>query len=293
MTLQHFVHPEREWVADADRPGRPARRPHRQADDSSPIRRDRGDVRRTDDRSRELRDAVRVRAGARRSRRADRRGALSTFQYDTFGRARADHPGGVIPASPITARPPGTSVRSRTIALGQYDVTTTLDSLRRTVATTTTGRADGKAVSTETVYDTFGRVHAMTRPHFAGVTFCSILDRVRQLGRVTSVTNADGSSTTTTYLGLQTTSTNADGNMSSVTVDSLGRPVTSIQATSTGAAGLSGDDHEVGLWPLQRARDVDRHRRARRADVLRSARAGSNQGRPRQRRSRLRIRRLR
>jgi len=171
----------------------------------------------------------------------DAHGVETTYQYDTFGRIRADHPaaGGdrSVAYRAATSGNFGTTDDHR---LGQYDTVTTLDSLHRGVKATVTGRLDGKAVATETTYDAQGRVHSTTRPHFASATGAATVTTYDELGRVTKITGADGSVQTTSYLGLQVTTTNPDGNMSTITNDSLGRPVTSVQATTTGAGGLSG-----------------------------------------------------
>jgi RHS repeat-associated protein len=165
----------------------------------------------------------------------------TTFTYDTFGRIRGDHPKGggdrVVVYHAASAGNFGTVDDHR---LGHYLTTTTLDSLRRTVGTTTTGRADGRAVYVETTFDPLGREHSVSRPHFAGVTPAQTTKTYDALGRVTRIDGADGSVITTTYTGNQVTTTNADGNVSRVTNDSLGRPITSVQATMTGAGGLSG-----------------------------------------------------
>ncbi len=171
----------------------------------------------------------------------DAAGVLSTYQYDTFGRIRADHPAAGGDRSVTYHGRAGANFGStEDHRLGQYDVTSTLDSLRRTVATTKTGRADGQAVSTETIYDALGRVHATTRPHFAGANAVQTVTTYDNLGRVTQVNGADGSTQTTALLGRQITTTNPDGNLSRVTNDSLGRPITSVQALTTGPGGLSG-----------------------------------------------------
>jgi RHS repeat-associated protein len=171
----------------------------------------------------------------------DPAGVLTTYQYDTFGRVRADHPAaGADRAVTYHAATPGNFGSTEDHRLGQYDNVSALDSLKRTVATIKTGRADGRAVSTETTYDALGRVQATTRPHFAGVTPAQSTTTYDNLGRVTQLTGADGSVQTTSYLGLAVTTTNPDGNVSTVTSDSRGRAVTSVQATVTGSAGLSG-----------------------------------------------------
>ncbi len=171
----------------------------------------------------------------------DSTGVLTTYQYDTFGRILADHPTGggdrVVAYHAPTAGNHGSIDDHH---LGQLGHTETLDSLRRTVASTTTGRADGKAVSTETTFDVLGHAHTVSRPHFAGVTPAVTTTTYDNLGRVINVAGADGSSISTSYVGLQVTSTNADGDVSMVTNDSLARPVTSVQATTPGPSGLSG-----------------------------------------------------
>ncbi len=173
--------------------------------------------------------------------KTDPAGLLTTYQYDTFGRIRADHPtGGGDRAVAYHAPTTGNHGTIDDHRLGQLEQTATLDTLHRTVATTTTGRADGNAVSTETTYDKLGRVSTVSRPHFAGVTPAMTTTTYDNLGRIINVANADGSSVSTSYLGLQITATNADGNVSQVTNDSLGRAVTSVQATTTGSSGLSG-----------------------------------------------------
>jgi RHS repeat-associated protein len=176
-----------------------------------------------------------------RAAETDAAGVLTTYQVDTFGRIRADHPtAGGDRSVNYYAAPAGNFGSIDDHRLGQYDVTKTLDSLHRTVATTKTGRADGQPVSTETTYDALGRAYVTTRPHFPGVPTAQTVTTYDNLGRVTLVTGADGSTQSTAYLGRQTTTTNADGNLSSVTSDSLGRPVTSVQATTSGAGGLQG-----------------------------------------------------
>ena len=161
---------------------------------------------------------------------ADEAGVLTTFQYDTFGRIRADHP----------AAGGGRTVAyhaNRTVddhRSGQYQTTATLDSLRRTTQTKTTGRADGQAVYVDTVYDIFGRVASVSRPHFAGVTAAKTVTTYDKLGRVTKSQGADGSVQTSLYAGLAVTTTNPDGNVSTVTNDTRGRPVTSVQTIAPG-----------------------------------------------------------
>jgi RHS repeat-associated protein len=171
----------------------------------------------------------------------DAAGVLTTLQYDTFGRIRADHPaaggGRIVAYHAATAGNFGTVDDHRS---GQYDTTTAIDSLGRTIQTITTGRADGKAVYVETTYDPLGRVHTVSRPHFAGVSAANTTTTYDTLGRVTSVQGADNSLVTTSYLGRSATTTNADHNMSVVRSDSFGRPLTSTQATTTGSGGLSG-----------------------------------------------------
>ena len=160
----------------------------------------------------------------------DAAGLLTTFQYDTFGRIRADHPaagGGRVVAYHA----------NRTVddhRSGQYLSTSTLDSLYRVTQTKTTGRADGKAVYVDTTYDQFGRTHTVSRPHFSGVTAAKTTTTYDNLGRVTKVQGADGSVQTTSYVGLSVTSTNADGNVSTVTNDTRGRPLTSVQTIAAG-----------------------------------------------------------
>lgn len=160
----------------------------------------------------------------------DAAGLLTTFQYDTFGRIRADHP----PAGGgrIVAYKAGNTVEDH--RSGQYLTVSTLDSLRRTVQTKTTGRLDGKAVYVNTVYDLFGRVASVSRPHFSGVTAAKTTTSYDNLGRVTRIQGADGSVQTTSYLGLAATTTNPDGNVSTVTNDTHGRPVTSVQTIAPG-----------------------------------------------------------
>jgi RHS repeat-associated protein len=171
----------------------------------------------------------------------DAAGVLTTYQYDTFGRIRADHPAAGGDRSVVyNAATTANSGSVEDHRLGQYDTTSTLDSLRRTVGTTTIGRADGNTVYTETTYDALGRVLVKTRPHFAGATDGQTVTYYDNVGHVTQIVGADGSTQTMTYLGRQVTTTNADGDVTQVVSDSHGRPVTSVQATTTGPAGLSG-----------------------------------------------------
>jgi RHS repeat-associated protein len=171
----------------------------------------------------------------------DAANVLTTFQYDTFGRIRADHPasggGRVVTYHAATSGNFGSIDDHRA---GQYNTTSLLDSLRRTVQTITTGRADGKSVYAETSYDELGRTKTVSRPHFSGVTPAKTTTTYDKLGRVTKLQGADGSVQTTSYLGLTVTTTNPDGNVSAVTNDMLGRPVTSVQAVEPGPSGLSG-----------------------------------------------------
>ncbi len=168
-------------------------------------------------------------------------GVETTFQYDAFGRIRADHPAAGADRSVIYhAATAGNFGSVEDHRLGQYDVVKTLDSLQRTVATATTGRADGQTVLTQTTYDVLGRVQTTSRPYFTGATPALTTTTYDNLGRVLSITGADGSVQTTTYLGRTATTTNPDGNMSAITTDSLGRSLTSVQAVTSGAAGLAG-----------------------------------------------------
>jgi RHS repeat-associated protein len=172
---------------------------------------------------------------------SDPAGLLTTFQYDTFGRIRADHPpaggGRIVAYNAATSGNFGTIDDHRS---GQYKTRAYLDSLRRTTKTVTTGRADGKSVYVETTYDKFGNIKTVSRPHFSGVTPAKTITTYDNLGRVTLIQGADNSTVSTSYLGRTVTTTNADGNMSAVTNDSLGRPLTSTQAKTTGSSGLSG-----------------------------------------------------
>ncbi len=160
----------------------------------------------------------------------DEAGVLTTFQYDTFGRIRADHPaaGG---GRTVVYHANGTIDDHRS---GQYLTTSKLDSLRRTIQTKTTGRRDGKAVYVETGYDNLGRTVSVSRPHFAGVTAAQTVTSYDRLGRVTQVQGPDGSVQTTTYTGLSATTTNPDGNVSTITNDTRGRAVTSVQTIAPG-----------------------------------------------------------
>lgn len=171
----------------------------------------------------------------------DAAGVLTTFQYDTFGRIRADHPaaggGRVVAYHAATSGNYGTIDDHRS---GHYNTKSVLDSLRRTIQTITTGRADAKPVYVETTYDPLGHVSTVSRPHFSGVTPAKTTTTYDKVGRITMVQGADGSVVTTSYVGRTVTTTNADGNMSMVMDDSLGRPFSSTQATTTGPAGLSG-----------------------------------------------------
>jgi len=172
---------------------------------------------------------------------SDAAGLLTTFQYDTFGRIRADHPpagGGRIVA--YKAATSGNSGIIDDHRSGQYDTKAHLDSLRRTKQTVTTGRLDSKSVYVDTTYDKFGNIKTVSRPHFSGVTPAKTITTYDNLGRVTLIQGADGSTVSTTYVGRTVTTTNADGNMSAVTNDALGRPLTSTQAKTTGPSGLSG-----------------------------------------------------
>lgn len=161
---------------------------------------------------------------------ADVAGILTTFQYDTFGRIRADHPaaGG---GRTVVYHAGGTIDDHRS---GQYLTTSTLDSLRRPVQTKTTGRADGKPVYVETVYDALGRKVSEARPHFAGATAEKTITTYDNLGRATKLQGADGSVQTMSYLGNVVTTTNPDGDTTTVTNDALGRPVSSVQTIAPG-----------------------------------------------------------
>lgn len=173
--------------------------------------------------------------------KTDPAGVLTTYQYDTFGRIRADHPAaGGDRSVAYHAATTGNFGSVEDHRLGQYDVTSTLDSLHRTVATKTTGRADGKAVLSETTYDKFGHVVATTRPHFSGASDGQTATSYDNVGRVTQVVAPDGSSQTTSYLGRVVTTTNPDGDMTQIQNDSQGHPMSSTQAKTSGPAGLSG-----------------------------------------------------
>ncbi|HEX8793973.1 MAG TPA: FG-GAP-like repeat-containing protein [Polyangiaceae bacterium] len=171
----------------------------------------------------------------------DPAGVLTTYQYDTFGRIRADHPAaGGDRSVAYHAATLGNFGSIEDHRLGQYDVTGTLDSLHRPVSTKTTGRADGKAVLSETTYDTLGRVTVKTRPHFTGASDGQTVTSYDNVGRVTQVVGPDGSSQTTAYLGRVVTTTNPDGDVTQIQNDSQGHPMSSTQAMTSGPAGLSG-----------------------------------------------------
>jgi len=165
----------------------------------------------------------------------DAANVLTTFQYDTFGRIRADHPAAGADRSVVYhAAGLGNGGTIDDHRSGQYQTTTTLDSLRRTIISTVTGRSDGKPVSVETAYDVFAHPVTVSRPHFAGVTPAKTTTIYDLAGRVTKVIGADGSQQTNVYAGLQVTSTNADGNVTQVTNDAVGRPVQSVQTVAPG-----------------------------------------------------------
>jgi RHS repeat-associated protein len=172
---------------------------------------------------------------------ADAAGVLTTYQYDTFGRIRADHPtGGGDRVVAYNAPSSGDAGSIDDHRLGQYGLRSYLDSLRRTVSTMTTGRMDGNPVYVDTVFDVLGRKSTVSRPHFGGVIAAKAKTTYDTLGRVTRIDGADGSVISTTYTGLQVTTTNPDGIVSQVTNDSQGRPVSSVQAKFYGPNGLGG-----------------------------------------------------
>lgn len=171
---------------------------------------------------------------------ADAAGVVTTYQYDTFGRIRGDHPTGGGDRVVAYNAPNGNFGSIDDHRLGQYGQRRYLDSLRRTISTMTTGRMDGNAVYVDTTFDALGRKSTESRPHFAGVVAAKTKTSYDTLGRVTRIDGADGSVLSTTYTGLQVTTTNPDGVVSQVTNDSLGRPIKSVQAKYYGANGLTG-----------------------------------------------------
>jgi RHS repeat-associated protein len=180
----------------------------------------------------------------------DAAGNETTYQYDTFGRIRADHPptGGdrAVSYQNLLRLAPGDDPWGSVGVwsdgrLGHPTVLTYVDSLGRIIETReSAGRADGRAVNVDTVYDALGNAHQASRPYFKGATPVYTTTDHDVLGRVTRIAGADGSLATTSYVGNTVTMTNADGNMTAVTHDSSGRPVTSVQAKVTGPSGLQG-----------------------------------------------------
>jgi RHS repeat-associated protein len=167
----------------------------------------------------------------------DENSLKTRYQYDTFSRFRAEHPptgdDRTTQYMMFLGRPITEEHR-----MGQPDILTELDSLRRPVGTASNHRSDGKLVYTKKQYDARGNVLAVSRPYFLGATPTWTTTTYDSLNRPEVVTYPDGSWLTNDYFATRTKSVDTAGNARLVLNDTLGRPIRSIEAVD--ANDLSG-----------------------------------------------------
>lgn len=93
---------------------------------------------------------------------------------------------------------------------------------------------DGAGVSTaiyqDTQYNNLGQVAAVSRPYYAGQRAYWVQSTFDALGRVVAVTQADNTTSTVRYNGLNTTQTNANGQTTQTTKNSQGQIVSVTDA---------------------------------------------------------------
>ena len=164
-------------------------------------------------------------------------GKITTYSYDGLGRLTSiNHPINnpvsitytlctVVPASPQPLQINATKTATR----GALVANTTYDGFGRPLNVTVGG------IATTYQYDAMGRVIFKSDPNSATGTHYSY----DELGRVTSVTNADGTSKTTRYGSLTRTVTDENGHSTIYTYYAYGNPdetyLTSITAPDAAA----------------------------------------------------------
>jgi RHS repeat-associated protein len=158
----------------------------------------------------------------------------TTYQYDAWGRPRAEHPPTgddrtitYLPGS--SAMPFGGTEYKRA---GGADIVTVLDPVGREQSTATTGRADGQTVYVSTSYDAQGRVHQKSRPYFQGAATSATTFDYDVVGRVVRVTHPDGSQESTGYAGATRTIVDPAGNRKVITYDGRARPVSTVETVA-------------------------------------------------------------
>ena len=165
------------------------------------------------------------------ARRTDENGLTTNYQYDTFGRIRAERPPTgdkrtVAYRVATKGVPFGSDEDQR---LGSPDVVRELDSLGRTTVTSQAYRADGKVVWNTTAYDAQGHVVRQSRPYFEGATRSYVTNSYDGLGRLVSTSYPDGSSLRNWYSGETVQTLDTSGDASVTQYDTSGRPVSHAQ----------------------------------------------------------------
>jgi RHS repeat-associated protein len=137
----------------------------------------------------------------------------------------------VVVATPVAG--PINSAADTTGPVNGPVVKTYYDTLDRVIRTETQG-FDGSGASTpiyqDIEYDNLGRVTRKSRPYFEGQATYWISYGYDAIGRVTTETQPDTTTTTTTYNGLTVTVTNANSQTRSTVSNSQGEVVSVIDA---------------------------------------------------------------
>jgi RHS repeat-associated protein len=163
--------------------------------------------------------------------RIDPNGVITRYQYDGFGRLRAERPstGDDHTISYLAAASSWPNGATHDVTASGADTLTRFDSLGRAIQTTTIHPNDGKSVDTTTEYDNLGRAYAVSRPFFEGATPAKTTTSFDALGRPILVKYADGTFKKTAYEGLRTTVRDTTGATRRVTTDSVGHTLVAEQ----------------------------------------------------------------
>ena len=162
----------------------------------------------------------------------DPNGKTTTNTYDTFDRTLAvSYPDGGSKTFCYSDDPNGSCYSASSLYSTETDaisgstsmLTTTLyDSLGR-VRETQLNSDPGGTDYVDTFYDGDGRAYQKTNPYRSGDTAYTTTTSYDGIGRISSVLEADGSSTSTTYAGNTTTITDEAGHQRKSQSDALGR----------------------------------------------------------------------
>lgn len=173
----------------------------------------------------------------------DQNGSVTNRDYDAMFRPLtitfpADTSGN-RPKTTYTYPDANTIKVQKTITAALNDtVTTSLDGLGRTAHTSHT--TPGGTATTDTTYDSLGRLFTVTNPYFStnDPTYGLVQNQYDALGRTTQITKQDGSAVRISYSGNCITTTDERGNPRKNCSDGLGRliEVDEPNASSTGTS---------------------------------------------------------